>query len=258
MNISLLKTLGASVDPEKLNSQISFDEFEKPVNLLLDNCHCIKNVRNAFSDLGVLYDGDGGKIEWRFIVELFTIQNKSTFHFANKITADTIFWQNNKMKVKLAVHVFSRSTASALDFCREDLNLPQFKESEATSKFLRMFDELFDLLNSKSKFGIWAKAPISKNNLGYWQDTFITAKTYILGLKDSTGKCLINGRRKSGFLGFLLNMQAVKSIFKHFVDNGPLNYLLTFKLSQDHLETFFGCIRARLGSNNNPTVLQEC
>ena len=60
MNISLLKTLGALIDPEKLNSQISFDEFKKSVNLLLDNCHYIENVRNAFSDLGVLYDGDGG------------------------------------------------------------------------------------------------------------------------------------------------------------------------------------------------------
>ena len=62
VNFSLLKTLGASVDPEKLNSHISYDEFEKPVNLLLDNCHWIKNIQNAFSDLGVLYNGDGRKI----------------------------------------------------------------------------------------------------------------------------------------------------------------------------------------------------
>jgi len=32
--------------------------------------------------------------------------------------------------------------------------------------------------------------------------------------------------------------------------------LLTYKLSQDHLEHFFGLIRARFGANNNPTPLQ--
>ena len=52
-------------------------------------------------------------------------------------------------------------------------------------------------------------------------------------------------------------VEAVKNIFKHFVDNGPLNYLVSSKLSQDHLETFFGRIRARLGLNNQ-TVPQEC
>jgi hypothetical protein len=35
-----------------------------------------------------------------------------------------------------------------------------------------------------------------------------------------------------------------------------LDYLLTFKLSQDFLETFFCAVRARGDFNNNPNVLQ--
>jgi len=35
-----------------------------------------------------------------------------------------------------------------------------------------------------------------------------------------------------------------------------LDFLLTYKLSQDHLELYFGCIRSRLGCNNNPTAKQ--
>ena len=35
-----------------------------------------------------------------------------------------------------------------------------------------------------------------------------------------------------------------------------LSYLLTFKFSQDPLETLFSTIRASLGFNNNPTVIQ--
>ena len=35
-----------------------------------------------------------------------------------------------------------------------------------------------------------------------------------------------------------------------------MEYLLTFKFCQDHLESFFGCIRAKLGCGNNPTISQ--
>ena len=40
------------------------------------------------------------------------------------------------------------------------------------------------------------------------------------------------------------------------VKKGPMDYLLTFKLSQDHLETFFASIRSRHGFNNNPNAIQ--
>ena len=140
------------------------------------------------------------------------------------------------------------------------LNFPSFKGCSATTRFLRMLDEIFDLLNSTSKFGKWSKA-LSQTNTGYWMDVSQTTSSHILGLKDLQGKRIVDGRRKTGFLGFLLNMKAVKSVFKTHVEPGSLNYLLTsltYKLSQDHLEIFFGCIRARLGSNNNPTVPQAC
>lgn len=35
-----------------------------------------------------------------------------------------------------------------------------------------------------------------------------------------------------------------------------LTFLLTYKLSQDHLEMFFACIRRCDGFNNNPTARQ--
>ena len=80
--------------------------------------------------------------------------------------------------------------------------------------------------------------------------------SYILGLKDSTGKRIVDGGRKLGFVGFLVNFKAVKSIYSEFVEKGILKYLLTFKLSQDHLESFFGAIRGNLGCNTNPTPSQ--
>jgi len=37
---------------------------------------------------------------------------------------------------------------------------------------------------------------------------------------------------------------------------GHLHFLITYKLSQDHLETFFSAIRCKGGYNNNPTCRQ--
>ena len=38
--------------------------------------------------------------------------------------------------------------------------------------------------------------------------------------------------------------------------SAPMKYLLTYKLSQDHIELFFGAVRSSGGFNNNPTSLQ--
>ena len=65
-------------------------------------------------------------------------------------------------------------------------------------------------------------------------------------------------RRKTGFVGFLLAIKSIKGIFQDFVEpvGAPLRYLLTYKLSQDHLELFFGAVRSAGGFNNNPTAQQ--
>jgi len=45
-------------------------------------------------------------------------------------------------------------------------------------------------------------------------------------------------------------------LFNDVVNSGQMEYLLTYKLSQDHLELLFGAVRASLGYNNNPSVVQ--
>ena len=64
------------------------------------------------------------------------------------------------------------------------------------------------------------------------------------------------GKRKCGFIGFAVCLQSVRDIFNALVacTNPPMRYLLTYKLSQDHLDLFFSSVRARGGFNNNPTA----
>ena len=60
-----------------------------------------------------------------------------------------------------------------------------------------------------------------------------------MGLTDSSGQKIVEGRRKTGFLGFLLNIEAIEQMFKNFVISGPLDYNLTYKFSQAGLHEFF-------------------
>ena len=68
---------------------------------------------------------------------------------------------------------------------------------------------------------------------------------------------MYTSRRKTGFIGFLVEIDSIQSIFSDLVEKeAPMNYILTYKFSQDHLELFFGAIRSSGGFNNNPTVQQ--
>lgn len=92
VNLAMLKKLGASVEPDNIKSEIEILVAQKPVNILLDNCHCIKLVRNTFSDLGEMKDGDGETIQWCFIARLYELQSMELCHLANKITRNHVFW----------------------------------------------------------------------------------------------------------------------------------------------------------------------
>jgi hypothetical protein len=67
---------------------------------------------------------------------------------------------------------------------------------------------------------------------------------------------IINSRLKTGFLGFLSGIEALQLLFEDLVVNGPLTFVLTHKISQDHIELFFAAVRSGLGANNNPSCKQ--
>lgn len=81
---------------------------------------------------------------------------------------------------------------------------------------------------------------------------------YICGLKKKSGQLLINSQQKTGFLGLFLGLQTVVGLAKMLTVETPdtltkIPLLLSYRLSQDHLELFFSVIRSRSGFNPNPT-----
>jgi hypothetical protein len=254
-NFSTLKKLGASFDPDSL---ICFfphpSDSSQKVTVMLDACHLLKLARNTLSDLKVLIDPSGNKIKWEYIEQLHKLQSKEGLRAANKLRKDHIFWQSQKMKVSLAAQTLSSSVADSIDFCRDYLKLKEFQDSQATSKFIRVIDVLFDIMNSRNALAKGYKAPMKEINKNHWSKVFSDSIDYISNLKDLQGKKLVNTPRKTAFIGLLINIQSLKLLFKNLVEEGHLKYLLTYKLSQDHIELFFSALRCRLGRNNNPTV----
>ena len=152
----------------------------------------IKLVRNTWADLG-LKDGEGNEIKWQYIKDLEELQAKEGLNLANKLKKRHIYWKNEKMKVSLATQVLSSSVANALEYCENTLRLPQFQGCSATVKFLRVFDQLFDILNSRHPLAKEAKSPLREENKSDWQPFLNEAKIYISGLTNLEGKsCLTN------------------------------------------------------------------
>ena len=260
-HLKMLKELGASLDdPTNLIPFFPHPNCEESYRVfaLLDICHMLKLVRNTLADYGTLLDSENNVISWKYIIALHNKQEYEGLKLANKLKKAHIQWWQQKMKVNLAAQVFSCSVADALEFCNQVMGDEEFKGCEATVGFIRIMNHLFDILNSRNPFAKGTKAALRLSNKAYWNSFLDKAYGYILGLKDQFGQEIYKNKRKTGFIGFLVGIKSFQGIFNDLVEvpDAPLNYVLTYKYSQDHLELFFGAIRAAGGSNDNPTAQQ--
>ena len=255
-NVGMAKKLECQID--KLDGSFPHPVlFGEKIHVVFDVCHMIKLARNAFSDRSVFVTPNGEKISWEYIIALYKTQQTDVLHLGNKLKSKHVKWQNHKMKVSVAAQTFSHSVSAAITFLRK-LRLKEFKDSKATSEFLMMMNNLFDMLNSKSKFGKHTKKPITLAN---YLDIEASVETYIdflLSLKDTSGIPLIKGPRQCFVTGFYISARSILAISKKLLQREtlPFEYVLTYRFSQDTIEMFVSKIRGRLGWNNNPTALQ--
>lgn len=257
-NLSMAEKLGADFsDSLNLTTSFKHPETNSEVYIYLDACHMLELVRNCFASQPGLRDMQQRDIKWIYISELVHLQNNEGLHAATKVRLRHLQWEREKMKVRLATQTISRSVSDAITFLREDLKNPNFSNSEGTSSFILKFNNLFDTLNSRNKFNkYFYKRPMSSENAEHFLEFFNEMERYIHGLT-LNNKPILKSSRKTGFLGLLICMKSLKNMyFKYVLEKDVLKYILTYKLSQDHLELFFGAIRSRGGYNNNPTARQ--
>lgn len=166
-NIAMCKILGANfcygLD---FRPYFAHPVTQEKVFVFWDVCHMVKLVRNTLGDKKVLTHRDSSyQIRWSYIEKLYEVQEAEGLRCATKLTKSHIQFGDNRMRVKYATQVLSNSVAKALDMCKI-LQLPGFFGSETTSKFCSMFDQIFDILNSKNPFALdFCKKPVSQKNL---------------------------------------------------------------------------------------------
>lgn len=256
-HFAMFEELGADFDVWKMVAWFPHPSNpELRVFIMFDPCHMLKLIRNHFATANFLIDDTGRKIEYRFIQELFRLQEEEGLRLGNKLKKKHRMWYKMKMRVGVAAQLLSSSTADSLDMLREDLKLPQFQGSEATSRFLRVFDTLFDLCNSRNPFAPGWKASLKKETKHHWESVLTSTYDYIIMLKDSNGVPMYSTQKKTPFVGFCAVIHSLIGLFEDLVETGELDMLNTYRFLQDHIELYFGHVRLRFGSNNNPNAVQ--
>jgi len=255
-NLSTVKQLQCNVSPYSLQTWFPHPITNDKIFIFPDPSHMIKLVRNLFGDLKIIADGSNRLIKWQYIIDLHNLQQQEGLHLSNKLRLAHIQYQKQKMKVRLATQLFSTSVAEALTICKEHLHLQQFQDCSATIEFISVFNDLFDIFNSKHMNQFNFKQPINPLNYIKIMEKLEKCKTYILNLQLQDGMRIVDSVRKTGLVGFLICIDSLKGLYNSVCENQLLKYIPTYKISQDHIELFFGCIRAKGGCNNNPTARQ--
>lgn len=150
-----------------------------------------------------------------------------------------------------------------MDFLKNQ-NVEEFKDAGATINFIRIFDSLFDVMNTQrivSTHPNQLKSALNSHNKEEVFAFLLKAKQYILGLKieDAKGDIIpiVESKVKTGFRGYVINIESLLAIYQEYVQKDNLmGMIATYRFSQDHLERFFGKIRYAQGCNDNPTIQQ--
>ncbi|XP_063909130.1 uncharacterized protein LOC135126865 isoform X2 [Zophobas morio] len=141
-NLSMASALGCSFSPSNLKTNFG----EENILLLLDPSHMMKLIRNTFGDKRRIVDGENNVIDFKYLELLNELQENEGLHLANKLRRRHINFFKQKMKVALATQLLSRSVSEALTFCRDILQLDQFKNCGATATLILNINDAFDIL----------------------------------------------------------------------------------------------------------------
>lgn len=265
-NIAVLKHLGVNFEEDKTY-------FKSPTNpdhkiyAILDPPHMLKLFRGCMATHKLYYDNK--PICWDYIVELHQIQMEKNINLGNKLRNQHINYGTRPMNVQLAAETMSRSVADGIDQLRED-NYEQFRDSEGTTKFIKFVNNTFDICNVQASkmsridrtdhINSGYKWPITASTAENLFAYFNEAKAYFKSvqidevyenkkknIKRCTRKLAIRSRSSTPFLGVVCNLTSFEGLYNNYVLNGPLTALYTYQFSQDHLETWFSCVRIGLG-----------
>lgn len=257
-NIKAMKILGASFENEQPFFPNPHDGSN--VYVVLDPPHMAKLGRNILGNKGTLYDEHGEEIRWKYIADLIKLQISENVNLGNKLTKTHSEYNNLIMNVKVAVQTLSNSTAESIEYLDKVMRNDSFANSKATTNYIRVFNNLFDIMNSKEghcdeEF----KRPFTEETVNDFATYFQYAKNYLKRLtliEEDINMPALKSRSSTAYFGFLHNMTSFMGIYKEHIKKNGIKEFYAFTICQDHVENFFGCIRRMNGCNDNPSIQQ--
>lgn len=243
-NKKMCKLLGAVLNVNSPFFKPYIRVKSQNIYIFFDVCHMLKLIRNKWSTKEVLYDNSGNEICWEYLVDLVRMNDRG-FALTHKMNQSHIDWSGKKMKVDIAAQTLSESTAASVELLMNK-GISEFAGAEFTIKFIRTFNLLLDVFNTKNDQNENPfKKALSRENAAQIFELFESAIPYIKGLKvlNEAGKMIrvCNSQINTGFNGFVINMISLKLLFQEYVEERMLVTMLrTFCFSQDPVEIFFG------------------
>lgn len=251
-NFSACKMLGASFDTQNFHPFILNPDNSNKICIVLDPPHCIKLIRNCIAAKENLRDDNDNPICWSFFESL--VSQKSNL-ISHKMTRSHVEFHSNKMNVRLAAQTLSLSVAKSMEVLLRNGD-KSFSNAVGTIIFVKNFNKGFDIFNSKhtDSNNLFKRGLNEKNADKIFEFLDYFCK-YIKSIKCG-GVDILKSSRHTGFLGFLINTETLRYFYNEFVKTKKIENILFFFFGQDVLESLFGRIRSKLGSNTNPTSEQ--
>lgn len=221
---------------------------------IFDMPHLIKSIRNNLIDKNISFESEDGQTliaSWQDIKILFEIDSKSnTFRAMPKITNKHIYPNNfQKMRVKLATQIFSRSVSNAIKAAIISGELTT-TTAQGTAIFIQLINDLFDTSNSR----VLKDSNPLKCAISIYNDNVLSKiQTCLTSVK--TFKIYKDGREMKNiycFKGISITIRATLMLWDDLKSENK-KYLLTNRLQQDPIENLFSVIRSKGGYNFTPT-----
>ncbi|XP_009082047.1 PREDICTED: DNA transposase THAP9, partial [Acanthisitta chloris] len=248
------RALGIRMDPKRTRCTFQHPPGSvQSITYFFDVHHALQLVRNAlqcFQKVQWL----SGTVWWQHVVELAALREQRVLEPCSLESGRSGSKESYHLKVNLAALLFSEGVAEALEHLQK-LGLPSFQNCSGTAKFVRLMSSLCEVFYGRDPYGKGLKEPLLAGNYTKINHLFNEAKSCFATLTDSMGRYIIKGKRKLGFLSFLLNAESLKWLYSNYTcpEGTPSHHLQTHAFSLDPLELFLRAIQQACGSSGNLT-----
>ncbi|CAK1588706.1 unnamed protein product [Parnassius mnemosyne] len=231
---------------------------EQEVIPLYDPPHLLKGIRNNLLTKNLEYYTKEGIIKTAKWSHLQLLYNENPGYkgikLIPKLTENHVNPEKiNKMKVKFASQIFSRTVASNMGYLADKNILPT--ESKDTADLLIFMDNIFDSVNGSNLKNKYAKpllGPVTPNSVHH--------KTWVEAIQMFEKMSFITASGKKETVPTVANwvwtLKGIQMLLKKLKDKHNISSVWLRHLNQDPLENFFSAVRSHGCRNNNPTCDQ--